>query len=174
MPFIIGSTTPIIAFVAIAASTAFPPLSRIRTPACEASGDSDATIPPFATTIERAWVRSCPIAGATHVNSPAKAKNNDPFDVLFARVWFTVSPTDFGPSRSAYEFHRDTILVTQRAGKLSISRQTVYTGLGRHPTLFHCAALPNRRRIVVAFRKLQTDALAHGFSRKAASHGLGR
>src|SRR5579872_2248257 len=46
MPFIIGSTTPIIALVAMAASTALPPLSRIRTPACDARGDSLATIPP--------------------------------------------------------------------------------------------------------------------------------
>ncbi len=58
MPFIIGSTTPIIAFVAIAASTAFPPLSRIRTPACAASGDSAATIPFFETTIDRVCPRS--------------------------------------------------------------------------------------------------------------------
>ena len=34
--------------MAIAASTALPPLSRIRTPACDASGDSLATIPPRA------------------------------------------------------------------------------------------------------------------------------
>ena len=40
MPFIIGSTTPIIAFVAIAASTAFPPRSNILAPACAASGDN--------------------------------------------------------------------------------------------------------------------------------------
>src|SRR5215471_7065858 len=59
IPFIIGETTPIIAFVAIAASTAFPPRSRIRAPACAASGDSAATIPCREITIERAWDRSC-------------------------------------------------------------------------------------------------------------------
>src|ERR1700687_2976730 len=59
MPFIIGSTTPIIAFVAIAASTAFPPRSSMRTPACAASGDSAATIPPRDITIDRPCPRSC-------------------------------------------------------------------------------------------------------------------
>src|SRR5208282_662709 len=59
MPFIIGDTTPIIALVAIAASTALPPDSRIRTPACAASGDSAATIPFCEITIDRACDRSC-------------------------------------------------------------------------------------------------------------------
>src|SRR6516225_10765618 len=59
MPFIIGSTTPIMAFVAMAASTAFPPPSRMRTPAAAASGDSAATIPPLDITTDRPWVRSC-------------------------------------------------------------------------------------------------------------------
>src|SRR5712664_4218961 len=62
MPFSIGSTTPIIAFVAIAASTAFPPRSNIRTPACAASGDSAATIPPREITIDRPCERSCALA----------------------------------------------------------------------------------------------------------------
>ncbi len=59
MPFIIGATTPIAALTAIAASTAFPPRSRILTPACAANGDSAATIPLREITIERAWDRSC-------------------------------------------------------------------------------------------------------------------
>ena len=45
MPLDIGATTPITAFVAMAASTAFPPRSSMRAPACAASGDSAATIP---------------------------------------------------------------------------------------------------------------------------------
>src|SRR4029077_7589136 len=38
---------------------AFPPCSRIRTPACAANGDSAATIPPREITIEGPCVRSC-------------------------------------------------------------------------------------------------------------------
>ncbi len=66
MPFIIGATTPIIALVAIAASTALPPDSRIRTPACAARGDSAATIPFFEITIDRICDRSC----AALMNAP--------------------------------------------------------------------------------------------------------
>ena len=53
MPSDIGATIPIIAFAAIAASTAFPPCSSISTPACAASGDSAATIPLREITIDR-------------------------------------------------------------------------------------------------------------------------
>src|SRR5271155_458162 len=59
MPFIIGSPTPLIALAVIAPSTALPPRSRTRTPACEARGDSVATIPPREITIDRACPRSC-------------------------------------------------------------------------------------------------------------------
>jgi hypothetical protein len=59
MPFIIGDTTPIMAFVAMAASTAFPPCERILAPACAAKGDSAATIPPREITIDRICERSC-------------------------------------------------------------------------------------------------------------------
>jgi hypothetical protein len=45
MPFISGSTTPITALAAIAASTAVPPRSRICTPARAASGWLAATMP---------------------------------------------------------------------------------------------------------------------------------
>jgi hypothetical protein len=45
MPFIAGSITPTAAFVAIAASTALPPRSRISVPARAASGCDEATIP---------------------------------------------------------------------------------------------------------------------------------
>ena len=45
IPLDIGAMTPIMAFTAMAASTAFPPRSRISTPACAASGDSAATMP---------------------------------------------------------------------------------------------------------------------------------
>src|SRR5580704_13086893 len=79
MPFIIGSTTPIIAFVAIAASTAFPPLSKILTPACEASGDSEATIPPREITIDRVCPRSWPLASRLiSTNPPARTKSPKP------------------------------------------------------------------------------------------------
>ena len=61
MPFIIGETTPIMAFVAIAASTALPPRSRMRAPACAASGDSAATMPLREMTMERACERSCAV-----------------------------------------------------------------------------------------------------------------
>ena len=64
MPFIIGSTTPIAAFAATAASTAFPPRARIAAPACAAKGLSAATIPPREITIDRVCVRSCADAGA--------------------------------------------------------------------------------------------------------------
>src|SRR5277367_6029558 len=75
IPFIIGSTTPIIAFVAIAASTAFPPLSKIRTPACEASGDSEATIPPREITMDRVCPRSCPSTSQlVNTKPPTKIK----------------------------------------------------------------------------------------------------
>src|SRR5271156_2346209 len=59
MPFIIGATTPITAFVAIAASTAFPPEPRIAAPAWAANGLSAATMPPRDITTERPCVRSC-------------------------------------------------------------------------------------------------------------------
>src|SRR5438034_9522089 len=77
IPFIIGSTTPIMAFVAMAASTAFPPCSRMRTPACAASGDSAATIPFREITIERAWPRSCPWLFPVHM-IPATKRNMPP------------------------------------------------------------------------------------------------
>src|SRR5262245_12467419 len=53
MPFDCGSTTPSTALVAIAASTAFPPRSSTRTPACAASGSLAATMPYFVVTPER-------------------------------------------------------------------------------------------------------------------------
>src|SRR5262245_21588782 len=52
-PFIAGSMSPIAALVAMAASTALPPCSRICTPARAASGWLAATIPYFVMTIER-------------------------------------------------------------------------------------------------------------------------
>ena len=59
MPFIMGSTTPIAALVATAASIAFPPRARICAPACAARGLSAATIPYRVIVMERAWERSC-------------------------------------------------------------------------------------------------------------------
>src|SRR5271170_1161969 len=59
MPFIMGSTTPIMALAVMAASTALPPFSRTRTPAWAARGDSAATIPFLEMTMERDWERSC-------------------------------------------------------------------------------------------------------------------
>jgi hypothetical protein len=43
MPFIVGSTTVIAAALAIAASTALPPLASMRRPAVEASCWDEAT-----------------------------------------------------------------------------------------------------------------------------------
>ena len=53
IPSHIGATTVITACVAIAASMALPPRARIAAPACDASGDSEATIPDCEITIER-------------------------------------------------------------------------------------------------------------------------
>src|SRR5580700_7931125 len=57
MPFIAGSTTPSVAFAAMAASIALPPSSKTRAPACDASVWLVATIPNFVITMERAWSR---------------------------------------------------------------------------------------------------------------------
>ena len=65
MPFIIGSTTPITAFAATAASMAFPPCARICAPACAASGLSAATMPSRLITRDRPCDRSWAFAGAT-------------------------------------------------------------------------------------------------------------
>ena len=85
MPFIIGETTPIMALVAIAASTALPPDSRIRTPACAASGDSAATIPFSEITIERFCDRSCVLLVPAAINSAATAS----IAFLVKRIWPT-------------------------------------------------------------------------------------
>src|SRR6266478_958788 len=45
MPLPVGSITPVVAFAAMAASTALPPRSRICTPAAAASGWLEATTP---------------------------------------------------------------------------------------------------------------------------------
>jgi len=72
-PFIIGSTTPRTAAVASAASTALPPSARILNPACVASGELVATIPPEAKTDERRSKTSplsvAPISAAPHHRS---------------------------------------------------------------------------------------------------------
>src|SRR5262249_52797217 len=52
-PLLLGSTTPITAFVAIAASIALPPRSRICTPARTASGWLVATRPYRVATFDR-------------------------------------------------------------------------------------------------------------------------
>jgi len=53
IPFIEGSIRPIVAFAAMAASMAFPPRSRISTPARAANGWLAATIPNCVLTTER-------------------------------------------------------------------------------------------------------------------------
>ena len=53
MPLLCGSTSPITALAAIAASIALPPRSRIWTPACAASGWLAATMPYFVATFDR-------------------------------------------------------------------------------------------------------------------------
>ncbi len=58
MPLFMGSTTPMAASAAIAASTAEPPRARICAPACAASVWLVATMPSRVITIDRAWLRS--------------------------------------------------------------------------------------------------------------------
>src|SRR3990172_3540765 len=53
IPFPVGSIRPMVAFAAMAASIAFPPRSRIRTPAPAARGWLAATMPYFVATTER-------------------------------------------------------------------------------------------------------------------------
>ena len=60
MPQLIGSTTPIIALAAIAASAALPPALSTSSPACDASGWLVATMPFLAITTERLWPAICP------------------------------------------------------------------------------------------------------------------
>src|SRR5580693_4404791 len=91
IPFIIGSTTPITAFVATAASMALPPRAKIVAPACAASGLSAATIPSRVNTIERPCVRSCPRAGATTIGNTViaattKANTAAPFHLAPSRT----------------------------------------------------------------------------------------
>src|SRR5690606_12004844 len=54
-PEALGSTTPMASAVATAASTALPPCKRISTPAKDASGSADATMPWRPTT---SWARA--------------------------------------------------------------------------------------------------------------------
>src|ERR1700678_561951 len=54
-----GSTTPITALVATAASTALPPCASTLAPACAANGFSADTTPLREITMERPCVRSC-------------------------------------------------------------------------------------------------------------------
>ncbi|MEZ6073818.1 MAG: hypothetical protein R3C10_26950 [Pirellulales bacterium] len=53
MPQLIGSVSPIIALVAMAASTALPPRLSTSSPTWAASGSLVATMPCWATTAER-------------------------------------------------------------------------------------------------------------------------
>ncbi len=55
MPQLIGSVSPIMALVAMAASAALPPRLRISTPTSAATGWLAATIPCLATVTERLW-----------------------------------------------------------------------------------------------------------------------
>src|ERR1700684_3759851 len=59
IPFIMGSTTPMTALVATAASTALPPCASTLAPACAANGFSADTTPLRVITMERPCVRSC-------------------------------------------------------------------------------------------------------------------
>src|SRR5215470_2509499 len=126
IPFIIGSTTPIIAFVAMAASTALPPLSRIRTPASEASGDSEATMPPLATTIDRA----CVLSWASDGTAPA---TRHAVTLVTARnTRFTVATLlvrHRSPARTKPPVRPGQYTGKPSDRKLSISPETVYTGL---------------------------------------------
>ena len=66
-PSFMGATSPIIAFVATAASIALPPSSSMRAPTCDASTLSDATTPAVELTMERDCERSCASADVASV-----------------------------------------------------------------------------------------------------------
>jgi hypothetical protein len=69
MPLLIGAIRPIAAFVATAASIAFPPCSSTSAPMREARECSVATIPNWEITIERACERSCAVAESMAASS---------------------------------------------------------------------------------------------------------
>ena len=71
MPFISGSTRPITAFAAIAASMALPPRSRTWTPARAASGWLAATIPYLVAIFERPGTTVYAGAGRLWAHRPA-------------------------------------------------------------------------------------------------------
>src|SRR5579872_1851016 len=72
MPFIMGSETLRTALAAMAASTAEPPCSSTRAPACEAWTQAVATMPYCEETTERPYERSCATSEAA-VNRDRRA-----------------------------------------------------------------------------------------------------
>src|SRR5579863_5929997 len=135
IPFIIGSTNPITAFVAIAASTALPPCSRIRTPAWAANGDSAATIPPREITIERPCDRSCakiPVAPIIVTASAAAQiphrREFSPLTRFFAIISCRpVTPRALyrgaSPSASGQEHGRTRLGINENSEPLNARRQ---------------------------------------------------
>src|SRR5262249_54233975 len=133
MPFIIGSTTPIIAFVAIAASTAFPPLSRIFTPACDASGDSDATIPPFDTTMDRACVLSCAFAATAQEHNATNITNAISLDALRLATWLMASPVETNSRTTQPHFTGTLYWHPGAGGNFPFPARLFTLAFGRHP-----------------------------------------
>src|SRR5215471_11383386 len=131
IPFIMGSTTPIIAFVAMAASTALPPLSRIRTPASEASGDSEATMPPLATTIDRAcvlsWASDGTKAATRHAVTPVTARS--------PRFTYghPLGPAPLSGPDVYRQFDRDNIPASPPIGNFPFLPRLFTLAFGRHP-----------------------------------------
>ena len=95
MPFIIGSEVFSTALVAIAASIADPPLSRIDAPAWEACTQLLATIPYGVETTERPHDRSWPDAGVAADTAASKQKRETKAEPFF-RVRLMVRHSPLG------------------------------------------------------------------------------
>ena len=130
MPFDIGSTTPITALAAIAASAADPPRASTCAPACEASVWFVATIPWRVITIERACARpahkhfvcdaSINAASIAHLTqtpmaSPFYSENRgQPARFQGLRTGETAGPTCYGFDTARY-------LTTVKLRKVTVS-----------------------------------------------------
>jgi len=82
MPLPVGSINPIVAFAAMAASTALPPRSRICTPARAASGWLAATIPNVVATMERPTTGTFGCAAVDGCSSCAPAPDATPSAIM--------------------------------------------------------------------------------------------
>src|SRR6266852_4008258 len=108
MPFIMGETTPIIALVAIAASTAFPPRSRIR-------GHN-----PFARNHHRAHLRTVlrlprwakQSAEQTHECEITESRRED-------QVWTPAREISNSPARRKLQISPSTLTRDRASGKFA-------------------------------------------------------